>query len=323
MFSLITIGDIKLDTFVVLNNASLQCQLKMPECQLCLDYGGKIVVEVVDSQIAGTAPNVAIGIARMGQKTAVISNMGPDGTHKLSLELFKKEKVSTQYIRSIKGAKSAYSVVLNYKGEKTLLTSHNQNAYRLPKPIPKTKWIYVGEMGTEYGSFFKNLTQHVRKNKINLAINPGTIQLSERKPVLFELIHEAAVLFVNRNEAQMLIQKQIDEIHHLATELYTLGAKCTVVTDGKNGAACFDGKTLLSIDVFPGKLVEATGAGDAFATGFVGALMHVGSTSDALKWGSVNAASVIEFVGPQKGLLSHRQILSRLKKHPSFQPKII
>lgn len=323
MLDLITIGDIKLDTFVVLNNASLQCQLKMPECQLCLDYGGKIVVEVVDSQIAGTAPNVAVGIARMGQKTAVISNMGPDGTRKLSLELFKKENVSAQYIRSIKGAKSAYSVVLNYKGEKTLLTSHNQNAYHLPKPMPKTKWLYVGEMGNGYTPFFANLARHVRQTGVRLGINPGTIQLTERKQVLFNLIREAEILFVNRSEAQTLLQKQIDEIHHLATELYTLGSKCTVVTDGKNGAACFDGKTLLAIDVFQGKLIEATGAGDAFATGFIGALMRGGSTSDALKWGSVNAASVIGFVGPQEGLLSHRQIISRLKKHQSFQPKNI
>ncbi|MBI2475558.1 carbohydrate kinase family protein [Candidatus Uhrbacteria bacterium] len=323
MFTLITIGDIKLDTFVVLNDASLQCQLKIPECQLCLDYGGKIVVNMVDSQMAGTAPNIAVGLSRMGQKTAVISNMGPDGIRKLSLEKLKKENVSTHYIRSIKNAKSAYSVVLNYKGEKTLLTSHNQNAYRLPKPMPKTKWLYVGEMGNGYESFFSNLAHYIRKKNILFGINPGSIQISERRPALFELIKEAEVLFVNRSEAQTLIQKQIDEIHHLATELYSLGAKIVVVTDGKNGAACFDGKTLLSIDVFPSKLVETTGAGDAFATGFIGALMYTSTSEDALKWGSVNAASVIEYVGPQEGLLSAKQIMARLKKHPSFKPKKI
>ena len=323
MFNLITIGDIKLDTFVVLNDASLQCQLKLPECQLCLDYGGKIVVEVVDSQIAGTAPNIAVGISRMGFKTAVISNMGQDGTRKLSIEKLTKEKVSTRYIRSIKGARSAYSVVLNYKGEKTLLTSHNHNAYHLPKPMPKTKWIYVGEMGNGYPPFFSNLAKYVHKKNINFCINPGSIQIAERKPALFELIGEAEVLFVNRSEAQSLIQKNIDEVHQLATELYRLGPKHVVVTDGKNGATCFDGKTLLSVEAFPSKFIEATGAGDAFATGFIGALLHVGSTTDALKWGAVNSASVIEHVGPQDGLLTNRQIISRLKKHPSFKPKSI
>ena len=56
---MITIGDTKLDTFVVLDEASLQCQLKMPDCQLCIAYGEKIVVDVVEYQIAGTAQNVA------------------------------------------------------------------------------------------------------------------------------------------------------------------------------------------------------------------------------------------------------------------------
>ena len=63
MFDLIAIGDIKLDTFVLLDDASISCQLKMPECQLCLEYGAKIAVNVVDSQIAGTAPNVALACA--------------------------------------------------------------------------------------------------------------------------------------------------------------------------------------------------------------------------------------------------------------------
>ncbi len=323
MFDLITIGDIKLDTFVVLNDASVQCQLKLPECQLCLDYGAKIVVEVVDSQVAGTAPNIAVGLSRMGLKTAVISNMGPDGTRKLSIERLEKEKVSTRYIRSIKGAKSAYSVVLNFKGEKTLLTSHNQNTYRLPKPMPKTKWIYVSEMGNGYPPFFSDLARYIRKTGVRLGINPGSIQILDMKPELFELIKEADILFVNRAEAQSLVKKTIDEIHQLTTELYRLGAKQVVVTDGENGAVCFDGKTFLSLKAFPTKPVETTGAGDAFATGFIGALMHTKTTADALKWGAVNAASVVGQVGPQAGLLTNRQIISRLKKYPSFKPKSI
>ena len=82
MYDLITIGDIKLDTFVVLDGNGQQCSLKMPEAKLCLDYGAKIDVQVVDSQIAGSAPNVAIGLARMKKKTAVLSVMG--GHHSTS-----------------------------------------------------------------------------------------------------------------------------------------------------------------------------------------------------------------------------------------------
>ena len=72
IYDLITIGDIKLDTFVVLDEANISCELKMPECKLCLDYGAKIDVKIVDSQIAGSAPNVAVGLARMKKKTSIL-----------------------------------------------------------------------------------------------------------------------------------------------------------------------------------------------------------------------------------------------------------
>lgn len=321
MYDLIAIGDTKLDTFVVLDEASLQCQLKMPECKLCISYGEKIVVDVVASQIAGTAPNVATGLSRLGMKTAVISNMGVDGTYQLAVDTLKKEGVATRYLHRVPNESSSYSVVLNYKGEKTLLTSHIRHAYRFPKPLPKTKWLYVSEMGPGYENLYRQVVARAKANNIHIALNPGTIQITERKSFLFDLIKKTYVLFVNLEEAQRIANQKTLEIHHLATELYKMGPRQVVITDGKNGAYAFDGHLLHRCDIFPGRSVEATGAGDAFSTGYIGALMHGQLHDEALRWGAVNAASVVGFVGPTKGLLSAATIRTRLRKHPSFRTK--
>ncbi len=95
------------------------------------------------------------------------------------------------------------------------------------------------------------------------------------------------------------------------------------MTDSKNGSWAFDGKACFHCPVFPAKRVEATGAGDAFATGVLSALLSGHDLSEGLRWGSVNAASVIEYVGPTKGLLTTAQIKSRLEQHPSFKAKKI
>src|SRR3989339_1141111 len=181
MYDMITIGDTKLDTFVVLDEASLQCQLKMPDCQLCIAYGEKIVVDVVASQIAGTAPNVATGLARMGRKTAVISNMGNDGTFAQALETFKREGVSSRLIHIVPKEPSAYSVVLNFHGDRTLLTSHIKRAYHFPKPLPRTKWMYVCEMGPGYETLYRSVTAYARADHTKVVLNPGSIQISEKK----------------------------------------------------------------------------------------------------------------------------------------------
>jgi len=319
MYDLIAIGDTKLDTFVLLNEADGQCTLNMPACQLCLAYGEKIVVDVVASQIAGTAPNVATGLARMGMKTAVISNMGADGTYQMAVETLKCENVVTKYLHQIHSEPSSYSVVLNYKGEKTLLTSHIRHAYRLPKPLPASKWLYVSEMGSGYENLYRQVLARAKANNIHVVMNPGTIQIAERKHFLFDLLKKTFVLFVNLEEAQRITDEKTLEIHHLATLLYKMGPRQVVITDGKNGAYAFGGEKLHYCPIYPGRAVEATGAGDAFSTGCLGALMNNQPIDEALRWGAVNSASVVGHVGPTKGLLSLHQIRSRLKSHASFK----
>lgn len=323
MLDLIAIGDVKLDTFVVLHEASLQCQIKLPECLLCLEYGKKIPVEAIDSQIAGSAPNVAVGISRLGHRTAVVSVMGNDGTYKLALERLAEEKVGSQYIKVAPGKRSSFSVVMNYKGEKTILAAHEPYVYKLPKLAP-TKWIYMCELGTGYVSLYKELIKCVRADHVHLAMNPGAVQIEERKPVLYDLMKRTTILFLNVEEARTLTKLPGDaKIPQIVTAAWRLNRKIAVVTNGKGGAYGCDGKTMWFVPIFPGKLIEATGAGDSFATGVLGATMTGLPLKEALRWGAVNSASVISTVGPQKGLLSVKEIQRRLHAHPAFKAKEI
>ncbi len=316
---MITIGDIKLDTFVVLDEANLQCELKMPECKLCLDYGAKIDVNIVDSQVAGSAPNVAVGLSRLGKKTAILSVMGQDTTRPLAYEVLKREGVSTRYIETVEGEQSTYSVVLNYQGEKTILTGHIRHSYHLPTSLPKTKWMYVCEMGHGYERLYRSVAARVRDNGIKLGLNPGSIQIEERKTFLYDVIRQTHVLFLNREEAHMVTKSKITDIRHSASQLWKMGPDIVVITDGKNGSYCFDGSEIYFCPIFPGKAKEATGAGDAFATGFMAALMNGKDVPEGLRWGSVNASSVVKFVGPQAGLLTQSAIEKKLKSRTSFK----
>ena len=322
-YDLITIGDIKLDTFVVLDEGNASCKLAMPESKLCLDYGAKIDVKVVDSQIAGSAPNVAVGLARMKKKTSILSVMGEDTTRPIAFEHLQREKVNTSFIEIIKNEKSTYSVVLNYKGEKTILTGHIKHEYHLPKKFPKPTWLYVGEMGEGYEKIYRQVIDYAKKDGVRIGLNPGSIQVQEHKKSLYLLLPYLEALFVNIEEAQILTGETTNEVHKLAGTLSKFGPKHVIITDGKNGAYEYGEHELRFCPIFPGKLVEATGAGDAFASGYLGALMHGESCSEGLRWGAVNSASVVGHVGPTKGLLSATEIRKRLKAKPSFEVKTV
>lgn len=321
MYDIITIGDIKLDAFIMLPEAAVFCKLQMPECQLCIDYGKKNTVHDTKLQIAGSAPNVATGLAKMKKNCAVFSVMGDDIIHKLAIDYLEKTKIDSKYVKAQKGHPSSFAAVLNFKGESTQLVSHNGNEYRIPKNFAKTTWVHVSELGEGYEKMYKDVITLTKKGT-KISFNPGMVQIEEDKPELKSLISFSDILFVNKLEAQIILKKQKeDNILALVGGLKNMGPKYVVVTDGKNGAFAYDGVQLDYAPMFKGNRIEATGAGDAFATGFLGAIMYGERHPEALMWGSVNAASVIQHVGGVDGLLTHTEIKKRLKAQPSYKTK--
>jgi sugar/nucleoside kinase (ribokinase family) len=319
MLDLVSIGDIKLDVFISLDKCKEKCSLKKKN--VCFNFGEKISVDVQDEQIAGSAPNVATALSRLGKKTAVVSNMGKDDTYASALKFLKKQKVSTKFVKGIPDKRSAYSAVLNLQGEKTILVSYIESEYSLPKV--KTKWLYLSEMGSNNQKLYKEISAKITKEKTLLGFNPGNKQVMESKPNLFQLIKKTEVLFLNVEEAMRLLKTKSTEIKTLLSGLKKLGANNIVITDGRKGSYGFDGKTMYKCPMFPGPRIEATGAGDAFASGYIAATMENQDMSNALKWGSVNGAESVLHIGPTKGLLTKNQIITRLKQNPKYKTRKI
>jgi sugar/nucleoside kinase (ribokinase family) len=320
MYDMVTIGDIKLDVFISLDNCSDKCGLK--QNKLFFEFGEKISVLVEDQQIASSAPNVATALSRMGKKTAIISNMGDDMTYTKALEFFNKENIASRYVKSHKNTKSAYSAVLNLDGEKTILASYVTKPYKLPPGI-KTKWFYMSEMGKGYEKVYDQLIKRIHKDKTLLGFNPGNEQIRELKPMLFKLIKHTKTLFVNVEEGQRIVKNKRLKIPALADKLFKLGPNEVIITDGRAGSYGYDGTNLYFCPIVPSERVEATGAGDSFASGYLGARMHGLSMQEGLRWGTVNAAASVTRIGPTLGLLRDTQIKARLRKLPKFVPEKI
>ncbi|MEK7615070.1 MAG: PfkB family carbohydrate kinase, partial [Patescibacteria group bacterium] len=227
MFDLISIGDVKLDAFLSLDRCQDKCDLAGKKMEF--QFGEKISVDLLDQQIAGSAPNVATALARLGKKSAVVSQMGKDLTYRLAMEELPKEKVETKFIKAHPGVRSAYSAVLNLQGEKTILASYVHKPFKLPVPFPQTRWLYLSEMGNSYEQLFLQLAKLLKKRHISFGFNPGNEQIQDAKPVLFELIAFCKVLFVNVEEGQALVKNRRLGIRALAERLFALGPSEVVI----------------------------------------------------------------------------------------------
>ena len=113
------------------------------------------------------------------------------------------------------------------------------------------------------------------------------------------------ILILNKEEAQMLVKgKEKDFVKGLSK----LGPKTVVITDKNKTISCYDSKTNTKYFLQPNKIkvVERTGAGDAFASGFVAGQIVGRSIKESLKLGLRESESVIRYFGAKNHLLKYK-----------------
>jgi ribokinase len=320
-YDIVSIGDTTIDAFVELHEASVHCAVNHTDCQLCFSFANKIPYDNLSLMPAGNSTNNAVGSARLGMKNAFISSIGDDDNGQKIIEKLRKEGVDTQHVYINQGVLTNFHIVLVFRGERTILIKHNKFAYKFP-PKLETDWIYFSSMAAGTEKFHKELEIYLQKNpQVKLAFNPGTFQMRMGTGKLKGIYDRTEVLFLNREEAALVTKQKTRDIKKLAAAMHKLGAKIAVITDGRAGGYASDGRKIWFLDHFPGPLIEATGAGDAFGTGFTSAIFYGKSIAEAMAWGTVNGGNVVLYVGPHKGLQSKPQIESWLKKHPKFRAK--
>ncbi len=313
MFDLISIGDCTIDTILQIHDAEVNCSLHPDRCVICVNFADKIPVDSFHRKVAGNAANNAVGASRLGLKTAIYTILGNDGNGEFIRQTLIKEKVAPDYIVHDPKQETNASVVINFKGERTIFVYHVKRAYDLPSSA-KTKWAYYTSVASHHEDLNRQVVNWVKKNKVKLAYNPGTFQLRAGFKKMKDILGVCEIIFVNKEEAARLVGAQYD-IRRYLLALRKLGPKIIVITDGKNGSYVFDGQKFWQMGIFNTPNIERTGAGDGFATGFLAALRYGKKIPMAMCWGSANSSAVIMKIGPQDGLLTKRGIEEFHRKH--------
>ena len=321
-FDIISIGDATIDHFILFHDANVNCEIKEETCQLCMNYADKLPVDQYLSLVAGNAANNAVGSSRLGLNTATYLVLGNDENGRRIKNQLESEGVYTSYIELRENQETNSSFVLSFKGERTILVYHVPRAYKLPD-LGQTKWIYLTSTGRGYESLFHEVLKFVRKNGIKLGYNPGTFQLRGDVGLMAEVLKNSEVVFINVEEAQSILGARHRDEKKLLEGMKKMGVGMAVITDAHAGAYAYGGEKYYHMPEFSPDRVETTGAGDAFATGFMSALNYDLPIADALRWASINANSVVQKIGPQAGLLTRAAIEQRIAANPDYVAKEI
>lgn len=323
----LAIGDIVVDAFIKLKEAHVTCSIDKSACEICMKFGDKIPFEsaTVISAV-GNSANAAVSAARLGLRSALLSDVGADSYGKDCLDALKAAGVDARFVRQHKGMITNYHYVLWYGDERTILVKHQDYPYALPK-MKNPKWVYVSSLGATSYEYHLAITEWLKANPdIKVAFQPGTFQMSLGVDKLRGLYERADVFFCNREEAQRILKTEESDVKKLMEMVRALGPKTVVVTDGPNGAYAYDGARAVFMPPYPDPKppFERTGAGDAFASTFTIALALGKSLEEALTWAPVNSASVVQDIGAQRGLLDQKQLAEWLAKAPAdYKPREI
>jgi len=311
MHDITTVGSATEDVFIRTENPEIIKKKSVHE--VCYPIGTKIIVDDIYFSTGGGGTNTAVSFSRLGLKTAYLGKIGNDKSAREVLRDLEAEKV--KFIGKCENGHTGYSVILiGLEEDRTILAYKGMaddlkiSDFRLNNL--KTRWFYFSSMLGQSFETMKFLARFAKKNRIKYAFNPSTYLAKKGAGYLKEIITDCDLLVMNKEEAQLLAGK--DSINNLLKRLQGY-AKIVIITDGKNGACAYNGVTKYKVIPRKIKVVETTGAGDAFASGVTAGIMKGNSLEDCLRLGQFNAESVISEIGAKNNLLRTREANKLLK----------
>lgn len=314
MYDLLSIGDTTLDSYLMLSKIQGVCEKDDQKKVLLLQFPGKIPVELEDQSLGGNGANVAVGVKKLGFSAGLLSHVGKDIIGVQIKHHLAKYHLPKSLIITDKNKKSNFSIILNFGQDRTILSFHEKRNYEI-KSLPETRWVYLTSLGEGCQRLSSDLLKTLQDKNIGLVFAPGSLQLKDGSSLARQLLARTNIIIMNKEEAQDYTNDKTRDIKKLLYNLQDLGPNVSVITDGKNGCWAADGAGIWFLDTLPVKVVESTGAGDAFASAFMGAIITKSDIPTALCWGIAQSTSVIGKVGPVAGLNTKEKLESIVLKN--------
>lgn len=291
--------------------------------------GDKIPTQINKLTLGGNGSNVSVGLKRLGVPTTFYTYLGTDILSKEIEEVIVKEGV---FLSSQKGEgdNTSLSLIFGFKSDRIIFSHHEvrNHIFSAPKNLTP-QLIYLTSIGDYWQQAYKQVIEYSREKNTVLAFSPGSSQLQNINDVLIGALHNSTLLFINREEAAHILHflnKSTGDIPTMLTELKACGPNIVSITDGAQGAyALAQDESIHHIKPF-GKsedCKEKTGAGDSYASAFLGAYMQKLPIPECMRWGAVNAWSVMRYIGAQQGLLPLDDIKKLSKAHSDFKTSVI
>ena len=250
----------------------------------------------------GSAANTIAWLADMGCSTGFIGAVGNDTDGKTILHDFKKRGVDTTNITLLKGHSGLVTGFVESNGERSLYpySGVNDKLTLKRKAIAyasKARFLHLTSFVNDLQLNEQEKLAALVHNKVKISFSPGDIYAEKGIGKLKPLLEKSHVVFLN--------QEEIEQLTGLAYKkgallLCKMGVKITVITLGSQGCYVLSKKEKITVPCRKCKPLDTTGAGDAYAAGFLAGLLENKKIKECGRLGNQTARQCIRCHGARK-----------------------
>ena len=240
-----------------------------------IEYSRKLNIDGVHFVPGGSGANIAADCSMLGLKAMYIGILGNDFSAQICLDDLKNRGVDLSEVKQVDTDSTALSVILKtewgkdrsilaYKGANNLLTPEDikEDLFDDIKAFAWTSLTTDNACRAIEKSI--SLTKD-RGGKVFAAPSMSIIKNNEKWAKI--LISNSDVVSLNKDEAKEFTGEV--ETLNMINKFHDLGVKLISITDGPNGSIISDGKKIINSNVYKFKVMDTTGAGDAFLSGIL------------------------------------------------------
>jgi adenosine kinase len=265
-------------------------------------------VDGVKENLGGTAGNIAYALRLMGGTPSISATIGSDN-HRY-FEWFADNSISITGIRVIYTELTAGAYITTDKGDNQI-TGFNPGAMKYSSELDFTGLEPEDTLVLVSPGNLDDMIAYPRRCRdagIPYIFDPGQSLPVLQADALLSAIRGAKILIVNDYEFDLILDKT-----ELTKEQLLDLAESTIITLGEAGSMVHHQGQRIQIPAFPAKrVVDPTGAGDAYRGGLLSGLTRGMSLEESARLGSACASFAVEHYGTQVYRFTAEEFAARL-----------
>ena len=295
---------VKVDDSFLIKNKLIKGSMKLIEKDEFNRLRNVIKIEKIEA--GGSVANTMAGIAFLNGNSSFIGKINSDEFGKIYKNSLEKINVNFSYTMKKENLSTGTSIIfISHDSERTMCTylgiSSRLSKYDIDENIIKSHKLillegYLWDKGISE-EMFKHVINLAKKNNIEIAMSLSDIFCvsRHRQDFINLLMNDLNILIGNENEINELMQKS--NLSDSIKEIKKIN-KLIIVTRSEKGSLAIQNEKIINCEsIKVKKILDLTGAGDLFASGFLKEYLDSSNIKKCLQTGSKLAGKIIQKIG--------------------------